>query len=231
MKITRNQLRQIIKEELFTEEDEAQGGESDKEFARQMAIIIALEMIEGTRGPLGRKARRAAEKADVSRMADLHYGAKLLRIDRSRGQFGTEFVYTVDLGDQDLKAALLDIITKGDTKYLNDTMKRHDTTGRHSLGRVGNSTNPTAITIGIIDSQAEAGALNEQEAGTAMDTLRNLLGSMGDLVDQLANTPETSEVIDKLTPDAAQKLAVLAFQAAQSAIESELENYARSSDT
>ena len=229
MKITRNQLRQIIKEELFTEDDEAQGEVSDNEFARQMAGVLALEMIEGARGPLGRKARRAAEKADVRRLEDLN--PELVNIDRSRGALAIEFVYTVDLGDQDLKAALLNIITKGDTKYLSDTMKRHDTTGRHSVGSVGNSTNPTAITIGIIDSKAEAGALNEQEAGTAMDTLRNLLGSMGDLVDQLANTPETSEVIDKLTPDAAQKLAVLAFQAAQSAIESELENYARSSDT
>ena len=221
MKITRNQLRQIIKEELFTEDDEAQGEASDNEFAKQMAGVLALE--------LSRKARRAAKKADVRRLEDLNL--ELLNIDRSRGPGGTEFVYTVDLGDQDLKAALLDIISKGDTEYLNDTMERHDSTGRHSVGRVGNSTNPTAINIGIVDSQAEAGALNEQEAGTAMDTLRNLLGSMGDLVDQLANTPETAEVIDKLTPDAAQKLAVLAFQAAQSAIESELENYARSSDT
>jgi len=77
----------------------------------------------------------------------------------------------------------------------------------------------------------ELGRLNEQEAGTAMDTLQNLLGSMGDLVDQLANTPESSQVIDMLTPEQAQDLARVAFEAAQSAIQNALEIYAKSSDT
>ena len=150
MKITRSQLRSLIKEELsyLKIKENTQGEASDNEFAKQMAVIIALEMINSTR-----KARRAAQKARISRMADLYDGMKLLRTRQVPGG-GTGLTYSIDLGDQDLRDAWSDSFKKFDRSSLDKKMRGHDWTGRYDVGSYGGGEG-TNIQIEIIDRQAE----------------------------------------------------------------------------
>ena len=122
---------------------------SDHEFPKQMAGVLALEMIKSTR-----KTKRAARKAGVDRVADFYDGIELLRTDDSRGQGVTELVYTVDLGDQTLKDAWVDSYNKFNSSALDRIMRNHDKTGQYSVGSFGNA-DGTAIQIGIIDSQTK----------------------------------------------------------------------------